>query len=79
MASQDAAPGAVSGGLRGGLTIAGDVSSIGLPPHILQLLEHEGVRTLAEWRELGRRRFAIFGVTHKTIELLDAAAKKAPP
>lgn len=48
-----------------------------LPAHILERLHAEGVDDLADWMRLGRRRFQIFGITHRIAQLLDAAAREA--
>lgn len=48
-----------------------------LPPHIVEQLHLEGVYSLADWRRLGRRRLRIFGITRRTVEELDTAARKA--
>jgi len=48
-----------------------------LPPHVLEALEAEGVTDLTAWRALGRRRFRLFGVTRRTVEQLDRAAREA--
>ena len=50
-----------------------------LPPlaaHTIELLQHEGVRTLGHWRQLGRKRLEIFGITPAIVKKLDAAARE---
>ena len=51
----------------------------GLPASILERLAAEGVRDLADWRALGRRRFELWGITSRMVRELDAAARKAHP
>jgi hypothetical protein len=46
---------------------------------ILERLAAEGVRTLEQWRALGRRRHELFGVTRRVAEQLDALAKLYRP
>lgn len=80
MRARDAAPGELTGKLRGDATRKGNacsLSHLGLPAHVLDALEREGITDLLAWRKLGRRRLAIFGVTPRTAALLDAAAKEA--
>jgi hypothetical protein len=50
-----------------------------LPPHILQTLHAEGIFSLSDWRRLGRKRFAIFGITARLAAQLDAAAREVRP
>ncbi|HEX4050502.1 MAG TPA: hypothetical protein VHY19_06470 [Steroidobacteraceae bacterium] len=48
-----------------------------LPQHTRAALERAGVKSIADWRALGRRRFGIFGVPAPLIARLDAAARAA--
>ena len=78
MRAQGAAP-EVFAGPRGGLTTAGNTASIsqlGLPELVIARLEREGVRDLHDWRRLGRKRHAIFGITSRMVREIDAAARK---
>jgi len=56
---------------------ADSVANLPLPAHVLEALAEEHVYTLTDWRRLGKRRWSIFGVTPKVVELLDAAAREA--
>jgi hypothetical protein len=40
-------------------------------------LEREGIVTLADWRQLGRRRRQIFGITREHVRQIDAIARGA--
>lgn len=74
-----AAPGSC-GDFRGGLTDSGDGRSIaatGLPAHVVELLGREGVHSLEDWRRLGRKRLAIFGIPTRLARQLDEAARRA--
>ena len=46
-----------------------------LPAHILRLLADLGVHDLHGWRQLGPKRLRQFGITKRTVDLLDRAAK----
>ncbi len=46
-----------------------------LPPSIVERLKHEGVHCLADWRELGPKRFHIFGITRSVAQQLDNLAR----
>lgn len=81
MRANSAAPGAVCGGLRGGLTTAGNTASIteiGLPAHVLDVLHAEGINTIEDWRRLSRkRRDSIFGLPPARVRDLDRLAREA--
>jgi hypothetical protein len=47
-------------------------------PVLLERLEAEGIRSVADWRALGRRRFRIFGITRSMAAQLDELARGAP-
>jgi len=53
-----------------------DLSRLGLPTHVLDLLEHEGVTDLAAWRRLGRKRHQLFGITKAMCRQIDAMARE---
>lgn len=48
-----------------------------LPLHVVPMLRDEGIVTLEDWQALGKRRLRLFGITPKTIEALDQAAREA--
>lgn len=48
-----------------------------LPGTVLARLAAEGVTTLNEWPALGRRRFAIFGITRPMCAQIDTLAREA--
>jgi hypothetical protein len=80
MGAQRAAPEGHCQATSGGRINSGNASTLsqlGLPAHVIGLLEAEGVRTLADWRRLGRKRLQIFGVTTAVCRLIDQAAKEA--
>lgn len=52
------------------------ITEIGLPAHVVSLLEREGVRDLADWRRLGKRRHEIFGIVPSVVRILDVAARE---
>ena len=54
-----------------------DFDRLALPAHVVALLEREGVRDLGAWRALGTKRKAIFGITARTVALLDAKARES--
>jgi hypothetical protein len=54
-----------------------DSSLAALAPHIVETLHAEGVFTLSDWRQLGRKRKAIFGIVPSVCRMLDAAAREA--
>lgn len=81
MRNQSAAPGVSrtpGSGNRGGN--AASIADPGLPSHVIALLQAEGVRTLEDWRALGRSRFMIFGITRAMVCKIDALAleREAP-
>lgn len=49
-----------------------------LPPAILERLAAAGIRSAADWRALGRRRFQLWGVTRRAVRELDRIARGAP-
>ena len=75
------APGATasSTALDTGSGKSGDatLARIGLAPHVLQLLEREGVRTPQDWKRLGKRRLLIFGIVPSVVRDLDRLARGA--
>lgn len=78
MRAYSAAPGASDSGAAG--SSRGDrqsIAQLGLPAHVVETLAREGVHDLADWTALGRRRLRIWGVTRRTVTLLDAAAREA--
>ncbi|HEV2269015.1 MAG TPA: hypothetical protein VGR92_06120 [Steroidobacteraceae bacterium] len=48
-----------------------------LPAHVVPMLRNDGIVTLEDWRALGERRFKLFGITPRTVEVLDQAAEEA--
>jgi hypothetical protein len=44
-------------------------------PLIVERLASHGVRTLADWKRLGRRRHLLFGVTPTLVKKLDQLAQ----
>ncbi len=56
----------------------GAILTLGLPARITARLAAEGVRSLVDWRALGRKRLAIFGITPSVIKQLDDLAKVQP-
>lgn len=82
MTTHGAAPEGLVVGTSGRRINTGNAASIALPNlplHVLHLLHEEGVHDLHDWRQLGRKRKTIFGITTKTIALLDAAAREVAP
>jgi hypothetical protein len=83
-----AAPGAVGSSSGSGLSASGDAAILPprrravqapgdtLPDHILDRLDAEGIRSLDDWRALGRRRFRIWGITRSMARKLDALAAR---
>lgn len=53
------------------------IEQLGLAPHTRAALDDAGVRTLSDWRRLGAKRKAIFGVTPSTVGLLDEFSREA--
>jgi hypothetical protein len=49
-----------------------------LPEKLRTRLRAEGVTSLSQWRGLGRKRLAIFGITTLMARQLDELAKGAP-
>lgn len=51
--------------LEAGLDRHGDgrITQLGVPEHIIETLQTEGVHTLDDWARLGDRRYRIFGIT----------------
>lgn len=47
-----------------------------IPERVIQRLAAIGVHSLADWKQLGRRRREIFGVTPRWIAELDALARE---
>jgi hypothetical protein len=77
-----AAPGAVSGGLRGGLRTDQNTANstqfpVTLAPALINRLAAHGVRSLEDWRRLGRGRFRLWGVTRAMVHEIDVTAKAA--
>ena len=81
MTRRGAAPEGLLAGTSGG-RINGEseptIADSGLSAHLVDLLAREGVRTLADWRRLGKRRWSIFGVTTAVAKMLDAFAQRRP-
>lgn len=46
-----------------------------LPAHVIPMLRDEGIVTVEDWRALGARRWKLFGVTPRSVEAIDRAAK----
>lgn len=80
MRAHGAAPGEFAA-LQAGRVITGNaanLSQLKLAPHIAERLAAEGVHSLKDWRALGRRRLAIWGVTRRIVAELDALARRRP-
>lgn len=79
MRAQGAAPRARDSGAAGlhgdTLSGSGSLAQFDLAPHVQARLAAEGVHLLEDWRRLGKGRFAIFGITRRTAEMLDEAAR----
>lgn len=52
-----------------------NLPQLGLAPHVVAALDREGITDLESWRRLGRKRRQIFGITPRTVETLDRAAR----
>lgn len=48
-----------------------------LPAPLRERLELEGVSSASDWAQLGKRRFTVWGVTRRTVRMLDAIARNA--
>jgi hypothetical protein len=48
-----------------------------LPDEVLDRLEAVGVRSLADWFALGRKRFQIFGITRAMARRIDGLAARS--
>jgi hypothetical protein len=80
--ARSTAPEGLLAGTSGGRINSGNGRSIALSEldllqHVLDALRQEGIADLGAWRKLGRRRFQLFGITPRTVEMLDSAAREA--
>lgn len=46
-----------------------------LPAHVVPMLRDDGIVTTADWLALGARRFKLFGITRRTVEIIDEAVE----
>ena len=79
MNRRDAAPGARHGpgcGLASSKGYADSIAPDLIPARIVARLADAGVRSVADWRALGRRRMEIFGITRRWIDALDELARE---
>jgi hypothetical protein len=49
-----------------------------LPPTITERLAEHEVHSLSDWRRLGAKRFALWGVTRRMAATIDALARQVP-
>lgn len=79
MRAHGAAPEDLLAGTSGGQINKGSRQSLPLElgEVILDRLRAEGIHDLHDWRQLGRRRMQIFGVTTSVAKKIDAAARRA--
>jgi hypothetical protein len=48
-----------------------------LPGVLIERLKSHGVGTVEQWRQLGRKRLKLFGLTRRHVALIDAAVMQA--
>lgn len=77
MRAHSAAPeGKLGGDPRGSGNNTGNAASI--PPALAPRLAGYGIHSLEQWRQLGRLRFQLWGITRKTVAELDRLARGWP-
>lgn len=74
MSRRKTAPEVAASG-SGKVNVKATIVSLGLPARAVELLAERGVHDLAGWLALGDARRRIFGVTGRTVSLLDRAAR----